>query len=141
MPKIPNLKFLRHVPLAFALILVWGAMRVSGLALTAGNPLTWLVVVGSFVTLVLEFNKSGDISLKGFEKDQALSVPATFAVGMIGMWLWERGTWSILDAFVVIVVLIDGYLSPVNAFRTALRKFTAGVQEAQPDPDHAGTHG
>jgi hypothetical protein len=95
--------------------------------------LTWILLVGCFVILVLEFQKSGDILLRSFRLDLILAIAALVATTSVITLLWERGTFYTIDIFIAGIVLVDAFVSPSNSFRTALRNWQGGVNTVADD--------
>lgn len=119
-------------PTVLALIAVWGGLRLVGVDVSLPS-VGGLVVIGiSVASLIFEFYKSGDISLSGFKRDLGFSLAATVAGSVIMTVLVLRTEYGLehllVDGLVVIVILCDAWLGPVNSFRTAQRNFAAAVQ-------------
>jgi hypothetical protein len=122
---------LKRVPWTLLLVLSWAGARYSGvnLEVTGGAFLGFVAL--AFITIMLEFNRSGDIMLPSFKREQVLILMATLLLGSATPLVYQNP--HIVDLIVIAVVLADGYVSPVNSFRTALRNMQAGVDTTAAD--------
>ena len=127
------MQLLRRLPLVLILVLAWAALRLSGCELTLGDPISWALVIACFSVTLIEFYKSGDITLTSFKFDLAFAVIATVVTAALVTHFWGQGVISVPDFFITVSVLADAFLSPVNSFRSALRNVQAGINTAPTD--------
>lgn len=122
--------FLRHLPLALILVVVWSItrVRINVEHFFGFNQAGLLLTCICFVVLVVEFFKSGDISLRSFEWDQIFSVIATliFPVVITTVILEKIGL-HVTDVLMFGLVIADAIVSPINSFRTAQRNWEAKI--------------
>ncbi|MEK7650212.1 MAG: hypothetical protein AAB367_04640 [Patescibacteria group bacterium] len=121
----------KRIPWALLLVLGWIMVRHSGVDLSVEGVAIWPFVGVSFVTLMAEFYRSGDIMILSYKLDQTFAVVATLVLGY-GLSLAVQDP-HVLDLLVAAVVLADAIISPVNSFRTALRNMQAGVDTTAAD--------
>lgn len=128
----------RRIPWPIVVVVLWGMLRWNNFAPSVASPFGLTIIFCSFLILIFEFWKSGDISPKSFLLDQTLSVAATTITASLAVLIyWERQTFYAVDIIVFAVVLSDAIMSPFNSFRTALRNIQAGVNPGHPtDPDN-----
>lgn len=120
---------LLRIPLVLIMVISWAIMRYSGINLdTGGGPGMTLLVV-CIVVLIIEFFKSGDISLGGFGLDllfvmvTLIIATATTTIIVYGYGWQQLG---FVDMMVLLVTLCDSWVPPYNSFRTALRNLQVG---------------
>ncbi|MFA5174095.1 MAG: hypothetical protein WC438_02850 [Candidatus Pacearchaeota archaeon] len=128
--------FLKRLPLALILVVIWSVVRLR-LAIENFSQfnLTGLIFVfACVIVLVIEFYKSGDINLKAFGWDLALSVVATIICTVTITWIvaHHKGA-HFTDGMICLLILFDAWVSPFNSYRTALRNWTANVGTSPSD--------
>lgn len=121
------MKTITLIPFSGFLLLCLIIMHLTQIDLSVGTIASILTIVVSFVVLAVEFFKSGDITFRVFVLDITFSV----VVLVIGTWLFSylfiRGMKVyFVDFMVYAILLLDSWMSPVNAFRTALRNLQIG---------------
>lgn len=121
------LRILLLVPWASLVCAAWAGIRLSKyLALDLATPPGLVLLCASLVALVVEFFKSGDVGLSEFIRDLTFAL-VTLAAGVVTITLLvQRDHVTVLDGIVFSVLVLDAWLSPINAFRTALRNVTHG---------------
>lgn len=92
-----------------------------------GSVPSIVVITSSFIVLVLEFIKSGDIQFKRFIWDLTQSLLVLiFATWFYGYLFFCQQHLYFVDYVAYLVLIFDSWLSPINAFRTALRNLQIG---------------
>lgn len=121
---------LSRMPWALLLVVVWALLRFSGMSLAPTGVPGLVAVVACVVVLVSEFYKSGNVSLGSFGWDMAFSV-LNVVLCSVTLTLLVQGGHGLdfADLLVGAVILCDAWFSPFNAFRIALRSWTASVNE------------
>ena len=124
--------FLKRLPLALFLVIIWSIARMSSVNFSIGTPLGIVLTFICFGVIFLEFYKSGDISLNSFGWDLGLSIPATVICATTITLLIQRGFGELFltDILVAAVILFDAWFSPFNSFRIALRNLMVGNVDA-----------
>lgn len=111
---------------ALLLLLVLGFHQFQ-INLSTGSAPSIAVIIVSFLVLVLEFIKSGDIQFKRFIWDLSLSILIlVIATWFYGYLFFCKQHLFFVDYVAYFVILFDSWLSPINAFRTALRNLQIG---------------
>lgn len=111
---------------ALLLILVLGFHQFQ-INLSTGSVPSITVIIVSFLVLVFEFIKSGDIQFKRFIWDLSLSILIlVIATWFYGYLFFCKQHLFFVDYVAFFVILFDSWLSPINAFRTALRNLQIG---------------
>jgi hypothetical protein len=112
------------IPWAGLVCAVWAIIRLNqSQVLDFNTPAGIALLFFAFIALVIEFFKSGDVGLGAFIWD------LTFALLTLGFGVYtitlldQRNDWNILDVLIFAVLVCDAWVSPINAFRTALRNF------------------
>ena len=111
------------IPWTSLVCAAWAAIRLGNyLDLSLATPLGLVLLCTALFALVAEFFKSGDVGLGDFIRDLTLAL-LTLVVGVVTITLlYQRDTgMTVLDGIIFAVVVLDAWLSPINAFRTALR--------------------
>ena len=119
----------KRVPFPLILLAFWNLLRWTGVGLSIGSVVGIVLMALSFLVIMLEFWKSGDIALPSFIRDQTFAVIATLCVGVTVTLVWEHRVFYIADLFVIAAVLTDALISSVNSYRTALRNIQAGISQ------------
>lgn len=122
------IRLIKKLPLALILVAVWGAARLGGVDFSPATVSGIVVIMACFVVFTLEFIKSGDITLRSFGLDQAYAV-LMIIVGTCVMTILVRDAYApcVTDALIALLILCDGWVSPFNSFRTALRNWSAAT--------------
>lgn len=124
------LKWIKNrLPAALILTVVWSIARMSGVDFSIDKIPGIVLTCFCFVVLVIEFNKSGDITLNAFGWDLGLADIAKVLVTIIlTLLISEKGFSSLFltDYFMGLLIIFDGWFSPFNSFRIALRNFMVG---------------
>ena len=95
--------------------------------LSTGSASSIIVIIVSFLVLVLEFIKSGDIQFKRFIWDLTQSIVLLIlATGFYSYLFFCKQHLFFVDYIAYFVIVFDSWLSPINAFRTALRNLQIG---------------
>jgi hypothetical protein len=128
---------LNKVPSVLVLIAIWAVLRLAGVDVALPSIGGLILIALSVASLIFEFYKSGDIGFGAFKRDLAFSLAATIAGSVVMTVLVLRTEYGLehllVDGLVVIVILCDAWLGPVNSFRTAQRNFAAAVQPGAGD--------
>jgi hypothetical protein len=117
------MKLLKRFPSVLLLLIVWAVFRLGNIAdFSTGVGLMIFValVLGS---ISFEFFKSGDITLLSFGWDMSFAIIATIMCSVVETILIMNHSFALTDILTGLVVLMDGWFSPFNSFRTALRNF------------------
>jgi hypothetical protein len=110
------------IPWATIVCAVWSAIRLGHyLVLDLATPPGLVLLCAALVALVVEFFKSGDVGLGGFIRDLTLALLTLVAGAVTLTLLVQRDHVTVLDGIVFTVLVLDAWLSPINAYRTALR--------------------
>jgi hypothetical protein len=128
MKKIP----LKNIPSTLILVIIWMITRLIQLDFSIAHPLGIILTILCFAVLIIEFTKSGDITLKSFGLDLAFAILATVVNTATITMLIERHGLSglyVTDYILSGVILCDTWLSPYNSFRIALRNFMVGNEQ------------
>ena len=119
------MKEIKLIPWVLILLVVWSIIRFAKVDLNQVISLGLFLL--ALVIMVFEFFKSGDINLKAFGIDQLYSIIAiAFFCTIETILILKNYPFQIVDILFGILVLADGWVSPVNSFRTALRNFEVG---------------
>jgi hypothetical protein len=125
-------KKIKLIPLALILVVIWSVLRVNDLvdfSGTAGVVIT-IVALVCFVVMIVEFFKSGSISIGSFSWDVITAYLATL-IGSISLGLiYAKGgfdAFCIPDVFVFLLFSIDGTLSLINTLKVARRDMSIGA--------------
>ncbi|MBN2144591.1 MAG: hypothetical protein JW774_08200 [Candidatus Aureabacteria bacterium] len=117
-----NSKSILMVPWTALLVVSVIALRLGNMDLILGSVPSMGVLIGAVLVMALEFLRSGDIQLKKFVWDTTLSVfiliGSTWAVAYM---IINHISIHFVEWLVYAIVILDSWLSPINAFRTALR--------------------
>lgn len=119
----------RRIPFALALTTLWAFLSIFAIDMNRGGLTSTALITLSMLVLITEFYKSGDITLYFFGLDLFFALINTVLyVTCITILIKSLGIQGLFigDFFVGFVVLADGWFSPVNSFRTALRNWQAG---------------
>ena len=110
------------IPWASLVCAAWATIRLGRyLELDLATPLGLVLLCAALFALVAEFFKSGDVGLGEFIRDLTLAL-LTLAAGVVTITLLlQSDRVTVLDGIILAVVVLDAWLSPINAFRTALR--------------------
>lgn len=123
--RVRKLMLIKRIPTAFILVALWAGLRLAGVDLAPGSALGVLFTLFCFLVFVLEFVKSGDITLGVFGLDQAWSVLTLIvATATLTLLVRDARALSFMDLLIAIVAVCDGWVSPFNSFRTALRNWS-----------------
>jgi hypothetical protein len=116
---------LKNIPWVSLVGAIWAVIRLKwwGLDIVLGYHTSFGVVLLFLAlgALVAEFWKSVDIREGNFFWD------LTFALATLGGGVYtitildQRAVWDILDILIFLVLVVDAWVSPYLAFRTALR--------------------
>ncbi len=121
------------IPWALGLAVLWILFKFAGFNTAIGGVLGMTIVVTSVIIIVVEFYKSGDISLKSFFTDLVWAI-ITFGVVCVSMTkLYDNvglGSFTLPDLFVGMVSLVDISLSTFNSYRTAQRNISSNFEHA-----------
>ena len=121
------MKFLFLFPWSAVLLALVTGFHFSRIDLQLGSIPSIVVIAGSFIVLVLEFIKSGDIQLKRFIWDLTQSIVILIlATWFYGYLFFCKEPVFFVDYIAYLVLIFDSWLSPINAFRTALRNLQIG---------------
>ena len=115
------------LPWTALLFLLVSAFHYFHLDLSTGSIPSLVVIVTGFIVLVLEFIKSGDIQFTRFIWDLTLSI----LILILATWFYSylyfcKQPLVFVDYVAYFVIIFDTWLSPINAFRTALRNLQIG---------------
>ena len=123
------MKKIKSLPLVIILLVIWAILRFSQFELS--NQISLIVASFSAIAvLAFEFYKSGDITLKNFGSDMFFAIVAIAIFCVVETTLILKGYhFDFSDVLMGIVVFVDGWFSPFNSFRTALRNFQVGESE------------
>jgi hypothetical protein len=113
------------IPWASLVCAAWATIRLGHyLVLDLATPPGLVLLCAAIFALVVEFFKSGDVGLGAFIRDLTLAL-LTLAAGVVTLTLLvQRDHVTVLDGIVFTVLVLDAWLSPINAFRTALRNIS-----------------
>ena len=121
-------QMLGRIPWIFLLIIYLVVTHQMNINLD--GPAGYGFMALGMVVLLIEFAKSGDVSVVSFMLDTTFAVAALVASTTLLSYLFfslgESPTF--FHWFGYSIVLGDALLSPTNAFRTALRNFGSPVQ-------------
>jgi hypothetical protein len=110
------------IPWTALLLLSVIAMRLWNMNLVLGSVPSIGILIASILVMVLEFLRSGDIQLGKFITDTTIStISLIIASWYIAYMVIERKPLHFVEYLVYVIIILDSWLSPINAFRTALR--------------------
>lgn len=115
------------IPWASLVCAAWATIRLGRyVELDLATPPGLVLLCSAIFALVVEFFKSGDVSLGRFMRDLTLAL-LTLSAGVVTITLLiQRDAVTVLDGIVLAVLVLDAWLSPINAFRTAMRNVAIG---------------
>jgi|SRR5687767_3740792 len=118
------LKAFAFVPWALLVCASWYYIRlVRHLVLDFSTPLGLGFLCFAIIALVVEFIKSGDVGQVAFIWDLTFAL-LTLALGVYTLTLLDqRLDLTGPDGLIFAMLVADAWISPFNAFRTALRNF------------------
>jgi hypothetical protein len=120
------LKVFAFVPWALLVGAAWYYIRlVRHLVLDFATPLGLGFLCFAIIALVVEFIKSGDVGQVAFIWDLTFAL-LTLALGVYTLTLLDQRFELDLigpDGIIFAMLVADAWVSPFNAFRTALRNF------------------
>ena len=115
------------IPWPALLFMMVLAFHFTQTDLLLGSVPSIVVISGSFIVLILEFIKSGDIQFKRFIWDLTQSLLILiFATCFYSYLYFCKQHLYFVDYVAYLVLIFDSWLSPINAFRTALRNLQIG---------------
>lgn len=120
---------LKRIPTILILVLFWAALRFwGGVDLRINSTWALSLVFACFVATIFEFYKSSDITVAAFKLDMIFAVitvaaASAFATAFVCRQSPWYSDWYLIDSVVVITAMIDGFFSPLNSFRCALRNW------------------
>jgi hypothetical protein len=125
-------KKIKWIPFALILIVIWSILRVNDLVNFSGTAGVIITIVAllCFVVMIVEFFKSGAISIGSFSWDVITAYFATLIGGVSLGLIYARGgfdAFCIPDVFVFLLFSIDGTLSLINTLKVARRDMSIGA--------------
>jgi hypothetical protein len=122
------MKLFYRIPHALILVAFWAVIKNANVSTTLSSLLGVVILLFAFAVMVMEFVKSGDITLRAFAWDMVFAVITVIVAtsAMTHVVLDPMASVSEVDATICAVAVLDAILSPFNSFRIAQRNFAVG---------------
>jgi hypothetical protein len=113
----------------------WTALLLIGLILTQqlgldrtmGKIPSIVLLISSIVILIIEFFRSGDMRFHQYVVDTSFSLLVLIGGTWYLAYLFYSGIQIyMIDYIIYTILVVDSWLSPINAYRTALRNVQVG---------------
>jgi hypothetical protein len=133
------MKWLYRTPWALIYVIFWVIARLAGAQFFAGNVYGLIFVLLGLGAMILEFQRSTDITVSSFKMDLGMSVLAIVITTAFTTWMITTShQLAFADIVVWLVVFADAWSSPVSSFKCALRNITTDVGIGQSPPNEGG---